>query len=164
MQNYKLDYRKIINPKKSTNNLKKWPEVKLQKKLYTIDLKIEEISKEIRKLQKKFDPILNDSKRSKHYFDTEFDIKFQFYVSKKHSAYNPEDDNIVYEDEVCQGHLLDRREKDFPEFQLFNPKYQKKKWSAITYYLLGNCAEEDILCIDRIFIEINPMVQLSDKL
>lgn len=162
---YKFDFYELKYKKnKNLTNNKKWPDLKLQKKLFVIDSKIEEISKEIKKQQKNFNTILDKSKTSKHYNDTGFDVKFQFYVSKKHTAFNPEDDNVVYEAEVSQGDKLDRREKDFVDFQFFLPRFQKKKWSAITYYLLGNCSEEDILCIDQIFVDIKPMVQLSTKI
>lgn len=147
----KDNYRSIVNS----------PDLKIQKKLFALDSELEEQRMQIKKLQSKFNPILDGSKRQKYYFDTEFDVIFQFYVSKKHTAHNPKDDNIVYEDDVCKGDELIRKEKEYINFKKFHPKYQKNKWSAIINYLYDNCSDEDILCINRIFIEIKPMVQLA---
>jgi hypothetical protein len=143
-------------------------DLSLQRKLFKIDNQIEDLALKIKKLQKKFQPILKGSKRIKHYFDSEFEVSIQFYVSKKHSAYDPDDDNLVYEDDFWNNkkgnkYVLDRREKTYFSPAKFNPKYQKLDWSSITYYLYSNCSREDIMCIDSIIVDIKSLVQLSQN-
>ena len=156
-------FEKKFASKKNTRSINNEPDLKLQKKLFTLDSEIESLCKEIKKIHKQFDPILSGSKRAKYYLDTEFDIVFQFSVSKKHTAYNQNDDNFVYEDNICEGEELDRRENYYPEFKTFHSKYQKEKWSSLIKYLYSNCTDEDILCIDNIFVDIKPIVQLSTQ-
>lgn len=137
-------------------------DLKMQRKLYRLDSQITEIVNEIKKFQKDIKLMISIGKRSRLFYDTEYDITIQFFVSKKHSAYNPDDDNIVYEDSFWNKRsIIDRREKYYFGERQMSDKFKKKDWSAITYYFYNNCSYEDIMCIDYLFVEVKPIIQLS---
>lgn len=64
--------------------------------------------------------------------------KFQFIVSKNHSCYNPDDDNIAYEEELDSS--------EFPT------RITSQGFSTIPNYL-QSCSSEDILNMDTICVE-----------
>lgn len=155
----------IRDRKKTSSNI----DHALQRKLFKIDNEIEGLTLEILKFKNKFSHILKSAKRNKLFYDNELDITIKFHISNKHRCYNKNDDNIVYEDDFWNfyeidnrtKYSLDRRESYYFKLEGLNPKYQKKDWSSLTYYLFSNCSREDIMCIDKLFIDIKPIVQLS---
>lgn len=152
-----FSFQKNYNIKGLNLNPPKPFDLKIQKKLYEIDTKLTEIENEIKKLNPIIQEFKAQGQRSPFYYYTVNDSIIKFSVSEKHTAHNPKDENIVYEDSI---HLHRREEYFFKEFKM-DDRYKKETWSAITYYLYENCSYEDIICINNVFLDQKTIVQYA---